>query len=72
MIESEASARWMGKVLIGNPGGDPLEIGMLKYFAHRMRSVLIHLSLSRACQVSMYIRGSLRTASFGDTALTLD
>ena len=63
MIEREASARCMGKVLIGNPGGDPLEIGILKYFAQRMRSVLIHLSLSWIFQVSIYTRDSLRTAS---------
>lgn len=49
--DSEARARWMGRVLIGKPGGDSLEMGMLKYLAQRMRSWLIHLSLSERCQV---------------------
>lgn len=55
-MEREASARWMGKVLIGNPGGEPLEMGMLKYFAQRMRSMLIHLSLSKTRRFSIHTR----------------
>lgn len=45
-MDREAKARWMGRVLMGKPGGELLEMGMLKYFAQRMRSRLIHLSLS--------------------------
>lgn len=47
--EREARARWIGRVLIGKPGGEDAEMGMEKYLAQRMRSVLIHLSLSGGC-----------------------
>lgn len=50
-MEREAKARCIGKELMGKPGGESFEIGMLKYFAQRMRSVLIHLSLSVQRQI---------------------
>jgi hypothetical protein len=49
--ESDARARWMGRVLMGKPGGEPVEMGMLKYSAQRLRSRLIHLSLSAGCKL---------------------
>lgn len=53
-IDKDARARWMGRVLIGKPGGEPLEMGMLKYFAQRTRSRLIHLSLSMESEFYVY------------------
>lgn len=50
-MESEASARWMGSVRMGKPGGGLAEMGMLKYVAQRVRSVLIHLFLSGVLDV---------------------
>jgi hypothetical protein len=36
----------MESVLMGNPGGADVDMGISKYVHQRMRSVLIHVSLS--------------------------
>lgn len=41
----------MGKVLTGKPGGELSEMGTLKDLARRVRSRLIHLSLSAQCKL---------------------
>jgi hypothetical protein len=41
----------MEMVLFGNPGGDLVDIGMLKYLHQRSRSALIHLSLSKSVSI---------------------
>lgn len=45
-MESAVRTRWMWIVFVGNPGGEDWEMGILSTLDQRMRSELIHLSLS--------------------------